>query len=209
MDPAGNRSNLVYVSGNIAAGKSTVSRLLSEDLGARLVREDVAGNPYLARFYDDMPGWSFHVDVHFLAARAGDVRREFRAGGPPVVFDRCYAEGAVFARAALDAGVVTADEHATFGLLLDTVDALLPPPAVLVRLTAPPDLLLARVGRRGRPYEQGMTLDYLALLEQGYDDWFAGYDRSPTVLVDTAAVDLRSDDAARARLLAEVAAALA
>jgi deoxyadenosine/deoxycytidine kinase len=96
-------SNLVYVAGNIGAGKSTTSGRLSAALGGRLVTEQTETNPYLPAFYEDMRRWTFHVDVHFLAERVAAVGREYRPGGAPTVFDRCYLEGSIFASVAHEA----------------------------------------------------------------------------------------------------------
>lgn len=186
-------SNLIYVAGNIAAGKSTFCRLLQQALRASLVEENVGRNPYLDWFYTDMARWSFHVDVHFLTLRGGAVRREFRPGGAPAVFDRCYLEGSVFAAVAYATGQVSAAERATFELLLETFDSLLPPPGVLVYLSAEPSALLRRVANRGRPYEHGMSLDYLRALQEEYERWFETYERSPKIRVETGAADLRYD----------------
>ena len=187
-------SNLVYVSGNIGAGKSTTSSRLSAALPGRLVTEQTDTNPYLPAFYDDMRRWTFHVDVHFLAERAASVVREFRPGGPPTVFDRCYLEGAIFASVAHTGGLATDDEWATFTLLLGSFEAVLPPPAALIYLRADPDLLLERVKNRGRGYEVGITLDYLQALQDAYDRWVADYTRAPVIVVDTGRVDLRADE---------------
>ena len=201
-------SNLVYVAGNIAAGKSTVCRLLQPALGASLVEENVGRNPYLDRFYADMARWSFHVDVHFLTLRCGTVLREFRPGGAPALFDRCYLEGSVFAAVAYAAGLVSSEERATFELLLGTFDSLLPPPGVLVYLSTEPPALLRRVKERGRPYEHDLSLAYLTALQEEYERWFQAYDRSPKIRVDTGAADLRHDVSAAQAIAGEIAARL-
>jgi deoxyadenosine/deoxycytidine kinase len=201
-------SNLVYVAGNIAAGKSTCCRLLQPALGASLVEENVGRNPYLDQFYADMARWSFHVDVHFLTLRCGTVLREFRPGGAPAIFDRCYLEGSVFAAVAYAAGLVSPEERATFELLLGTFDSLLPPPAVLVYLSAEPPALLRRVRERGRPYERDLSLAYLSALQEEYERWFQAYDRSPKIRVDTSAADLRHDVTAAQAIAGEIAARL-
>jgi deoxyadenosine/deoxycytidine kinase len=205
-DPPPTPSNLIYVAGNIAAGKSTTCRFLQQALGAGLVGENVGRNPYLERFYTDMARWSFHVDVHFLTLRCGAVLREFRPGGTPTIFDRCYLEGSVFAAVAYAAGLVSFEERATFELLLETFDSLLPPPGVLVYLSAEPPALLRRVKERGRPYEHDMSLDYLRALQEEYERWFEAYERSPKVRVETGAVNLRDDGTAAQAIADEIAA---
>lgn len=106
----GQPSNLVYVAGNIGAGKSTTSTRLASALGGRLITEQTETNPYLPAFYGDMRRWTFHVDVHFLAERVATVGQEYHPGGPTTVFDRCYLEGSVFASVAHAGGLATDDE---------------------------------------------------------------------------------------------------
>ncbi|GLY29838.1 deoxynucleoside kinase [Kineosporia sp. NBRC 101731] len=195
MDADIQTSNLVFVAGNIGAGKSTTSSRLSSALAGRLVTEPADTNPYLDRFYGDMRRWTFHVDVHFLAERTLTVGREYRPGGVPTVFDRSYLEGAVFAAVAHDGGLATNDERATFTTLLDSFATVLPAPAALVYLRAEPDVLLERVKSRGRGYESGISLDYLQALHEAYDRWIDGYTGSPVIVVDTGTVDLREDEA--------------
>jgi deoxyadenosine/deoxycytidine kinase len=199
-------SNLIFVAGNIASGKSTTSRLLQQALAGKVVAEDVAGNPYLRTFYTDMARWSFHVDVHFLAARARDVLHQYQPGGTPTIFDRCYLEGAIFASISYASGLVSDEERTTFNLLLDTVHEALPRAGALVYLSAEPETLLRRVKRRGRLYEQNMPLQYLVALQNEYDAWFDRYDESPKVRLDTQDVDLRQDNEALRALAAQVAA---
>jgi deoxyadenosine/deoxycytidine kinase len=198
-------SNLVYVAGNIGAGKSTTSSRLSAALGGRLVTEQTDTNPYLPAFYDDMRKWTFHVDVHFLAERVAAVGHEYRPGGAPTVFDRCYLEGAVFASVAHDGGLSTDDEWTTFTLLLNSFDSFLPGPAALVYLRAEPEQLLERVKSRGRGYETGITLEYLGALQDAYDRWITTYAAAPVIIVDSGRVDLREDEAL-GRLVTEIAA---
>jgi deoxyadenosine/deoxycytidine kinase len=196
------------VAGNIAAGKSTACRFLRQALGAGLVEENVGRNPYLDQFYADMRRWSFHVDVHFLTLRCGTVLREFRPAGAPTVFDRCYLEGSVFAAVAYASGLVSPQERATFELLVATFDSLLPPPGALVYLSAEPPALLRRVQERGRPYEHGMSLNYLTALQEEYERWFEAYDRSPKIRVETSTVDLRHDPTAAQSIANQIAAYL-
>lgn len=67
---AGQRRPLVVLAGNIAAGKTTMTLLLAGALGATSYLESVAGNPFLERYYADMPTWTFHLNMFFLADRA-------------------------------------------------------------------------------------------------------------------------------------------
>jgi deoxyadenosine/deoxycytidine kinase len=183
------RSNLVYVAGNIAAGKSTVSNLLGKRLGASVVEEAVESNPYLGRFYGDTTRWSFTTDMHFLIERCRTALAQFDPDGPPVILDRCYLEGKIFADVAYRAGAVTTDEHRTFINAFEMFDPWMPAPAALIALHAPTVTLTQRVQRRGRPFEERVSTDYLDALEARYAEFFDAYDRSPMIEWDTASVD--------------------
>lgn len=196
----------MYIAGNIAAGKSTVSRLLRPPLEATLLMEAPESNPYLSSFYSDMPRWSFHTDVHFLASRAADVVREYRPGGRTAIFDRCFLEGEVFADTAHALKLTTDVEAATFNLLLRSFAQALPPPAVLIYLHAEPRTLMERVSSREREYEKSINLAYISALQRGYDKWFNAYATSPKVFFDTSTHDVREDEYALPYLLKQISA---
>jgi deoxyadenosine/deoxycytidine kinase len=193
---------LIVMAGNIGVGKSTVGARLAQSLGLALFEESVSDNPYLERFYTDMPRWVFHLNMFFLAHRAQQTRLAAAAGG---VLDRSLHEDEIFVQMARDDGITTTDNYSVFESLFVTLTELLPRPTVLVYLEAPPAVLLDRIEARQRTFEgQTLNLTYLEALQHRYDEWVQRYSASSVVRRDTAAVDLREDGTAFEELRSEV-----
>ena len=66
----------ITIEGNIGVGKTTFSKMLSETLGARLILEEFADNPFLPKFYKQPERYAFSLELFFLAERyrqLGDI----------------------------------------------------------------------------------------------------------------------------------------
>ena len=70
----------IAISGNIGAGKTELTKLLSKHYGYRAVYGPSEENPYLNSFYEDMRRWSFNMMVHSLYANAKQLA-ELQASG--------------------------------------------------------------------------------------------------------------------------------
>lgn len=193
---------LVVFAGNIATGKTTLAQVVAAQLGLDVVEESVDDNPYLERFYEDMPSWIFHLNMYFLGSRAESLRAAASSRG--AVLDRSFYEDLVFVDLARADGVSPPENYAVFRSLYDPLAALLPTPTVLVYLETTPEVLYERVRQRGRPYEAGLTVEYLSRVQAFYDEWIASYARSPVVRIDVGSVDLRQDQDAVGRLTSEI-----
>ena len=63
----------IGIAGNIGSGKTTLTGLLAKNLGWVPKYEPVDNNPYLEDFYNDMPRWSFNLQIYFLNKRFQEV----------------------------------------------------------------------------------------------------------------------------------------
>ena len=61
--------NFVTIEGNIGAGKTTLSHLLSNQFNASLILEEFADNPFLPKFYDNPSQYAFPLELFFMPAR--------------------------------------------------------------------------------------------------------------------------------------------
>ena len=87
----------IAVAGNIGAGKTTLTELLSKHYGWTPNFEDVDDNPYLNDFYNDMQRWSFNLQIYFLNSRFNQIL-DIRKSGKTVIQDRTiYEDAEIFA----------------------------------------------------------------------------------------------------------------
>ena len=174
---------LVFVAGNIGAGKTSLTERLGSRLGWRTAYESVADNPYLPDFYADMKTWSFHLQVFFLGHRA-EQYLELAADPLSAISDRSiYEDAFIFARALHHLGNLRERDYLAYRRLFDLVVSNLPAPDLLIYLKCSVSALMERIHQRGREMESTITADYLALLESFYDDWLQSFDICPVLTI--------------------------
>ncbi|AFZ68159.1 deoxynucleoside kinase [Deinococcus peraridilitoris] len=175
----------LVVEGPIGVGKTSLTRLLAREFGARVNLEIVEENPFLAAFYENPSAFAFQVQVFFLLSRFKQLQAlsqaELFAGN--VVSDYLFDKDFIFA-------AMNLRDH-EFSLYEDLYRHLKPRlarPDLVVYLRAESDLLLARIAQRGRPFEQAMESAYLADLTKRYDEYFRTYD-GKVLFVDASEYD--------------------
>ena len=55
----------IAIEGPIGVGKTSLSKLIAEKLGARLVLEEFEENPFLSEFYKDPERYAFQTQLFF------------------------------------------------------------------------------------------------------------------------------------------------
>ncbi len=55
--------NFITIEGNIGAGKTTLANVLAKKLNARLILEEFAENPFLAKFYENPKQYAFPLEL--------------------------------------------------------------------------------------------------------------------------------------------------
>ncbi len=176
-------AHFIAIAGNIGVGKSSLTRLLSQELGWTPFFEAVDDNPYLADFYADMRRWSFHSQIFFLGRRLRH-HRQLVIHPTPAVQDRSvYEDAEIFARNLYEQGQMDARDYAAYRELYAALTDFLPPPDLLIYLQASVETLTQRIQRRGRDYEQTIPADYLARLNGLYEEWIADFQLCPVLTV--------------------------
>lgn len=184
----------VAVAGNIGAGKSTLTRILSERYHLSPVYEAVDENPYLADFYTDMRRYAFQSQVFFLASRLRQHLREVNPGRRVIQDRTVYEDANVFARLLAEDGQLDERDHSSYTLLYDAVTSALRPPDLLIYLRASLPTLRSHIRLRGRDYEADISDAYLERLGELYERWIDDYSLSPVVVVPGDDLDFAHDD---------------
>lgn len=200
-----NHTFYIAIEGPIGVGKTTLARILSKALNTELLLEVFEENPFLARFYEDRERYAFQTQIFFLLSRyrqQSDVIPRVLQHSP-LVSDYLFAKDRIFAHLNL-----RGDELAVYEQLHNALAVHIPVPDLVVYLKASTDVLMERIAFRDRPYERNMSRSYIEDLRRAYEEFFATYAEAPVLSLDTNNLNLVSDMEARARVIAQVRAAL-
>ena len=182
----------VVVEGPIGVGKTSLAGRLADVLGAELVLEGAAENPFLERFYRNPRAGAFPAQLYFLFQRVQQLGalRQQDLFAPVRVADYLLDKDRLFARVTLDAAEFRLYEQVYEKLALDP-----PKPDLVVYLQAPVDVLLERIARRGIAYEHYIDRAYLERLNEAYARFFHEYNAAPLLIVNAAQIDPVSNQA--------------
>ncbi len=201
-DAAGKK--YVTIAGNIGAGKSSLTEILSEYFSWETFFERVDDNPYLADFYDDMQRWSFNLQIFFLSSRFRH-QRLIDACSRSVVQDRSiYEDAEIFARNLHDMGLMQGRDYRNYIELFSIMTSYLKRPDLLVYLRASVPTLVNHIQRRGREYETSIRIEYLQRLNALYEDWVQRYDLGPKMIIDVDEQDFVNRLEDRSRVIASI-----
>jgi deoxyadenosine/deoxycytidine kinase len=174
----------IAVAGNIGAGKTTLTELLSKHYKWIPQFEDVDHNPYLNDFYDDMPRWSFNLQVYFLNSRLNQLL-EIYSGTETVIQDRTiYEDAHIFAPNLHDMGLMSKRDYNNYFQFFQTLKRMVQPPDLMIYLQASVPTLVGQIQKRGREYEENIRLDYLKRLNDLYNKWIDGYKEGGLLVID-------------------------
>ena len=192
----------VAIAGNIGVGKSTLTHLLSQELGWEAFYEAVDDNPYLSDFYRDMRTWSFHSQVYFLSRRLRHHRDLSRRPNSVIQDRTVYEDAEVFARNLYRQGLMSERDYTSYRELYEIMRDVLPPPSLLVYLRASAETLHQRIALRGREYEREITPGYLEQLNVLYEEWVGHFDLCPVLILPADTLDYAHNQA-QGRCIAE------
>ncbi len=174
----------IAVAGNIGAGKTTLTEMLSKHYKWIPNFEDVDHNPYLMDFYEDMPRWSFNLQVFFLNSRLRQLV-EIQKGTETVIQDRTiYEDANIFAPNLHEMGLMSKRDFDNYFHFFQTLKTLVQPPDLLIYLNASVPTLVGNIQKRGREYEENIRLDYLKKLNEYYNKWISSYNEGPLLIID-------------------------
>ncbi len=174
----------IAIAGNIGAGKTTLTKLLSKHYGWEPHFEDVVDNPYLDDFYHQMERWSFNLQVYFLNSRFRQVL-QIRESGKNVIQDRTiYEDASIFAPNLHAMGLMSNRDFQNYSSLFDLMQELVGAPDLLIYLKSSIPNLVGQIHKRGREYENSISIDYLNKLNERYESWAKTYDKGKLLTID-------------------------
>ena len=182
----------IGIAGNIGSGKTTLTRMLAEHYGWTPKYESVTYNPYLEDYYKDIPRWSYNLETYFLAQRFKDLL-EISRSDDVIIQDRTILEGVrIFVANNFDLGNLSQRDYDTYMMLYNLMMSMVRPPDLLIYLRASVPHLVARIQKRGRDYEQSISLEYLGGLNRRYEEWIGSY-RENLLTIDADNLDFENN----------------
>jgi len=194
------KSRYIAVEGPIGVGKTTLATVLADRMGGRIVLEAVEENPFLPGFYQDRKKHALQAQLFFLLSRFQQQQDLFQQDlfNQVTISDYLFAKDRIFASLTLDP-----NELALYERIWQVLGARVVKPDLVVYLQARPDVLAARVRKRGRDFERHLAIDYLETVSRAYGDFFFHYEETPLLVVNTSEIDL-GDEADLDALLKEI-----
>jgi len=179
----------VAIAGNIGAGKTTLTKLLAKHYKWEAQLEDVVDNPYLDDFYNQMERWSFNLQVYFLNSRFRQVA-QIRESGKDIIQDRTiYEDAHIFAPNLHAMGLMTNRDFENYASLFELMESFVQGPDLLIYLRSSISNLVAQIHKRGRDYENSISIDYLSRLNERYEAWISTYTKGKLLIIDVDNLD--------------------
>jgi deoxyadenosine/deoxycytidine kinase len=179
----------VAIAGNIGSGKTTLTRLLAKHYKWKPHFEDVEDNPYLDDFYNSMERWSFNLQIYFLNSRFRQIL-DIRESGKNIVQDRTiYEDAYIFAPNLHAMGLMTNRDFKNYKSLFDLMESVTEGPDLLIYLRSSIPNLVKQIHKRGREYENSISIEYLSRLNERYEAWITTYDKGNLIILDVDALD--------------------
>ncbi|MEY4835990.1 MAG: hypothetical protein RI980_2105 [Bacteroidota bacterium] len=179
----------IAIAGNIGAGKTSLTRLLSKHFKWEAHFEDVDDNPYLDDFYHSMERWSFNLQIYFLNSRFRQIL-EIRKLGKKTIQDRTiYEDAFIFAPNLHAMGLMSNRDYTNYKLLFDLMEGLVGAPDLLIYLRSSIPNLVGQIHKRGRDYENSISIDYLSRLNERYEAWVTTYTKGKLLIIDVDDID--------------------
>jgi deoxyguanosine kinase len=181
----------IVVEGPIRVGKSTLAKVLAEQLHARRIF-DCEDNPFLGDFYDEKSGAAFRAQMYFLYERHRRLMQtQPEDVGAPIVSDFLFERDKIFAYLNLDN-----EELKLYERYFDMLSSSVPVPDLVIYLQAKPEVLSKRVSKKGDPAETQISPEYLEAVSNAYEHFFFRYSSSNLLVVDTSEIDFveRNED---------------
>lgn len=186
----------IAIAGNIGAGKTSLAELLAKYYKWEAHFEDVIDNPYLDDFYNHMERWSFNLQIYFLKSRFQQLLK-IKESKKPIIQDRTiYEDAHIFAPNLKAMGLMNQRDFKNYQELFELLESLIKGPDLLVYLRSSIPNLVNKIHKRGRDYENSISIDYLSRLNERYEAWISTYDKGEILIIDVDDLDFveKKDD---------------
>jgi 2-amino-4-hydroxy-6-hydroxymethyldihydropteridine diphosphokinase len=184
------RAFVVAVAGNIGAGKTTLADRLGARLGAEVLHEPYATNPFLPQVYAGRQELALDSQLYFLANRVDQLSTRSLEPGTIYLTDYLFEKEQVYADLLLEG-----EPLELYQRLYPHLAGQVVPPSLVLYLRHEVQGCLTRIQHRGRAYEKGIQEGFLHALQQAYEALLGRWDRCPVIDLSVPEFDsLRESD---------------
>lgn len=175
----------ITICGNIGTGKTTLTKLLTDELDWRPYLEIVDDFVYLKDFHTDMKRWSFHNQLNFLL-RKFKQQQEISEDSSSAIQDvgpyECYE---VFTKALFCQNLLDERDLICIEEIFNLFSKYLPKPDLIIYLESTVPTIVNRIGKRGRFYEKTIPVTLIEEIERRYTDWIKKITVCPLIKFNT------------------------
>tara|TARA_B110001454_G_scaffold219134_1_gene250258 strand:+ start:6929 stop:7558 length:630 start_codon:yes stop_codon:yes gene_type:complete len=184
----------IAIAGNIGAGKTTLTKKLSDDLNIKPIFESVDDNPYLESFYSDMSRWSFNLQIFFLHKRFSSQLKLINSKQSFVQDRSIYEDKEIFAKNLNDMKLMSNVDWDTYCNLFNDMIQFIDQPDLIIYLKASTSTLISRIKNRKRDFEIDISSEYIHSLNIYYDKWISKINKNKVLVVDSDNFNIFEDD---------------
>jgi deoxyadenosine/deoxycytidine kinase len=194
------------VMGTLGSGKTTAAKLLARELKYHLLEENFGDNAFLPRFYQDMKRWAFHSQTFYLMEKitqmlATPTLLEKRS----VIQDTPIQQDAFsYAKAQHVLGNMDDAEWRLYQKIYKSFEPYFPKPNLIVYIETSVSVIMDRIKKRGRDYEQAIPLSYIELLDMLNHTWLSENKSIPVFVIETDGLNIVTNKKAQRELVEQV-----
>ena len=178
--------NYIAIEGPIGVGKTSLAKLLSKRLRAKLILEKFEENPFLSEFYNDPTRFAFQTQLFFLLQRYQQQQdiRQVDMFHNLLISDYMFIKDRLFASLNLDD-----KEMNLYDSIANMMERNVINPDLIIYLQADTATLMKNIDKRGRNFESNISYEYINELNEIYTEYFFRYNDTPLVIINTNNID--------------------
>lgn len=181
----------IVIEGPIGCGKTTLAKKLHERFNVDYLSEKADENPFLPRFYQDMPRYALPTQLFFLFQRAKQIESlsQHDLFANPTVADFFLEKDPLFAKLNL-----SEEEYALYHQIYQHLELKAAKPDLVIYLQSSLDALMHRIQKRHVDYEQNVSPEYISRLADTYNHFFHHYQSTRVLIVNNEKLNILEND---------------
>ncbi len=178
--------NYIAIEGPLGVGKTSLTVMLAEKINGEVLLEDIEENPFLINFYKNPKKYRFQTQLFFLLRRYQHASKINQVGlfKRVIVSDYLFEKDSIFARTNLND-----DEFWLYERLFQILKKRVTSPDLVIFLQAKTEILMERIRKREKKYEESISFKYLEKINQAFNEFFFHFSDCPLLVIDASQID--------------------